>query len=188
MNRMAYADGYMPNLVGSTLYPDNANVAAAYANPYGYYAYDPTGVGYGAGYAPNPVFAANYKPNLDALSPNEADPASTQESLIGNVAQDGSDTTSITMEISKQFAGAILGPKGKTIVKLQRESGTIIRMSQIYPNVNTRKVRISGTAYGCSTAEYLVREVLEQKKREFFERGLFNPGKSGKGATNRKGD
>ena len=110
MNRMAYADGYMPNLVGSTLYPDSANLAAAYANPYGYYAYDPTGVAYGTGYAPNPVFATNYKPNMDAVSPNEADPGSTQlqqqeESLIGNVAQDGSDTTSITMEISKQFAG-----------------------------------------------------------------------------------
>lgn len=64
----------------------------------------------------------------------------------------------------------------------------MIRMSQNDPNMNTRKIHITGTAYGCSTAEYLVREVLGQKKKEFFERGLYNPGKSGKGATNRKGN
>ena len=42
--------------------------------------------------------------------------------------------------------------------------------------------------YYCSTAEYLVREVLGQKKKEFFEKGLFKPGKSWKEGTNRKGN
>ena len=86
---------------------------------------------------PQSGFCSELWLNLDAL----AQPKSVcqHQVLIGNVAQVGSDTTSITMEISKQLQGPSRS-KGKTIVKLQRESGTIIRMSQIYPNVNTRYV------------------------------------------------
>ena len=98
-----------------------------------------------------------------------------------------SDIISVNMEISKQFAGALLGPKGETIVKLQRESGTTIRMSQNDPKVKHRDINIIGTEYGCSTAKFLIREVLDQKKKEFFQIGLYkNTGKSRRGSKSKK--
>ena len=87
-----------------------------------------------------------------------------------------SDTITVDMEIPKQFAGALLGPKGETIVKLQEQSGTTIQLSQNDATVKFRNIHISGTTYGCSTAQYLIREVLDNMKKEYesyFQQGLY---------------
>ena len=107
--------------------------------------------------------------------------------LILGDAEMVSDIISVDIEISKQFAGALLGPRGETIVKLQRESGTTIRMSPNDPKLKHRNIHIIGTEYGCSTARFLIREVLDQKKKEFFQDGLYkNTGKSRRGSRNKK--
>ena len=187
----------------------------AFANQFGYYTYSPTGLPYphtnfdgsqhyDASYAtiPSPLtntdgtivadhdYIGHHVEGGDAMQQQQEmdlqqQVAQYNAAFAGQVV---SDTITVDMEIPKQFAGALLGPKGETIVKLQEQSGTTIQLSQNDATVKFRNIHISGTTYGCSTAQYLIREVLDNKKKEYesyFQQGLYqNNLKSRRGSKN----
>lgn len=72
-------------------------------------------------------------------------------------------TSSIQIFVPNSIIGAILGPRGKTLVELQKRSDTIIKVSQkdeFVPGTNDRVVTIIGPMANINVARSLIEQIL----------------------------
>ncbi|XP_076366091.1 RNA-binding protein Pasilla-like isoform X1 [Tachypleus tridentatus] len=84
--------------------------------------------------------------------------------------QVGFESNKLEIEVGENIVGAILGPRGKSLVEIQRFSGANIQISKkgiFAPGTRNRIVTVMGSPNSVSTAQYLIEQQIgeEEAKR-----------------------
>ena len=96
---------------------------------------------------------------------------------VGSFGETGSNDDESTVkevEVGEHIVGAILGPKGKGIVELQKYTNTNIQISRkgvFAPGTRNRVVTIKGAAQNVQKAAFLIQQRLSQEESKRARQG-----------------
>jgi predicted RNA-binding protein YlqC (UPF0109 family) len=114
---------------------------------------------------------SGYTPQFQAFTPTARGGRSR-----ANPEEDGPEE-SLEVQVPSNMIGAILGKGGSTIHEMQSFSGARIKVSsrdELVPGTNNRLVTVSGSANACNSAQFLLKQKLDQAAENNANGGYRN--------------